>query len=308
MTRLLFDIETEVPDPLWVKLKTDDHPVLPKVREKLEQLWQIYHPYSDSNFRQEFATHIHQRFWEMFLVCHLLHCGKNVVAKPNQSSQGPDILVKEDGRSIWIEAVAPTAGLLAKPDTVPGLLLDDKAHDVPADQLLLRVLTALGQKKRAFFTYLKQDIVESDDLCIIALNGGDMKGFEIFEGEAYLQPAVYPRRTKTWGSQIWHWCEPYMVPKSNGAAVPGSVFVTSEYAGISGMIFSHSGVSTLVNREEIFNYFPNPNCPRPLPQQWIPWSQETVISEDSGELTMTTMKNGLEIARVLGPFPKTNGH
>ena len=143
----LFELNIQDPHQTWQSLKTADDARVCKIRQRLEELWQYFHPYADSNFRHEFAKHPHQRFWEMLLCVFLLESGKNVIAKRDRVQSGPDILVKERGETIWIEAVTPTTGEPAKPDTVPDFQADGKAYSVPDDSLLLRFLQAMDEKR-----------------------------------------------------------------------------------------------------------------------------------------------------------------
>ena len=217
----LFDVKVQDSDPTWQKLKTSDHLKVCKIRQMLECLWHTYQPYADSNFRQEFAKHPHQRSWEMLLCCRLLDSEKKIIAKKDRLSQGPDILVEEADQKIWIEAVTPTAGQPGKPDTVPGLQADGEVHAVPDDSLLLRFVQAMEEKKGKFRSYLDDRIVDPNDLCIIAVNGGDQKGSGGFD--SVFELAVYPKRIKTLGDEFWKWDACYLLWKSNNASVQASV-------------------------------------------------------------------------------------
>ena len=178
----LFELNIQDPHQTWQSLKTADDARVCKIRQRLEELWQYFHPYADSNFRHEFAKHPHQRFWEMLLCVFLLESGKNVIAKRDRVQSGPDILVKEPGETIWIEAVTPTTGEPAKPDTVPDFQADGKAYSVPDDSLLLRFLQAMDEKRNRLQSYVDDSITASDDIHIIAINAGDQKGFGGFTG------------------------------------------------------------------------------------------------------------------------------
>ena len=301
MGESLFDVTVQSSASTWEKLKTSENPKVCKIRQKLECLWNTYQPYADLNFRQEFAKHPHQRFWEMLLCCRLLAWGKNVIPKKYRPQQGPDILVRDAEQQIWIEAVTPTVGQPGKLDTVPGLRVDDDAHAVPDSQLLLRIAQVLEEKRKKFSSYLDNSIVDPNDLCIIAVNGGDQGGFGGFD--SVFEPAVYQNRIKTSGDEFWRWDTPCLVQKSNNALVQASVFVTAGYKGIAGAMFSPSMIGNLANSKIEIQYFPNPNSIRRITTNWVPWAKEYVIHEPSSPTVISEMRYGKEIARVLGQFP-----
>ncbi len=132
MTNWLFDIQVEKPDPVGVKIKEDTDHRIQEMRRRLHGIWSRFEPYADKDFCKEFARRPHQRFWEMFLACHLINNGKQLIPKSKHPGKGPDILIEEQGRGIWIEAVAPP--------------------------------------------------VAPEDLCVVAINQGDMNLFGIIEG------------------------------------------------------------------------------------------------------------------------------
>ena len=226
---------------------------------------------------------------------------KKIIAKKDRLSQGPDILVEEADQKIWIEAVTPTAGQPGKLDTVPGLHADGEVHAVPDDSLLLRFLHAMEEKRRKFCSYLDDHIVDPNDLCIIAVNGGDQKGSGGFD--SVFELAVYPNRIKTLGDEFWKWDACYPLRKSNNASVQAGVFVTAEYKDIIGTIFSPSTIGNLVDSVIEIQYFPNPNSIRRITVNWVPWSKEYVIRKSSSQMIISKMENRLETAKMLGPFP-----
>ena len=296
--KLLFDLTIQDPNQTWLQLKTNNSPKILKIRHRLEDLWQTFEPFADANFRQEFAKHPHQRFWEMLVCAHLLKSGKNVAPKNARVQKGPDILVKDPNVFIWIEAVTPTAG---KTNTVPVLQVDDNVHTVPDDPLLLRFVQALEEKRQKFRKYLKDGIVAADDLRIVAVNAGDQGGSGIFSN--VFDPAVYPPRAKTWGGYERTWGSPCKIEKSNGSIVPASIFTSADSQGITGAIFSPSSMGNLVGSDTEFHYFPNPNSDTRLPAGWLQWTREHIMSDQPA---LIELEHGREIAKVVGQFPLTD--
>ena len=88
-------------------------------REHCEELWNEYRSFADPHFLEEFPLHTHQRWFEMYLTVSLIRAGLNVECSKLKKRGAPDVLITDDDRKIWIEAVCPTAGTEGKPDSVP---------------------------------------------------------------------------------------------------------------------------------------------------------------------------------------------
>ena len=147
------------------------NPRVARVREQCEELWRDFSDLADSNFIDRFPHELHRRWFEMYLGASLRRAGLNVTApKP-----GPDFRVIVEGRPIYIEAIAPTAGDPLHPDAVrEPVYLDAKgkplAAQVPHDQITFRLATAFRQKADAFDRYRRDRIVGDNDACMIAIN------------------------------------------------------------------------------------------------------------------------------------------
>ena len=86
-----------------------------RAREHCEVLWSEFCEFADPNFKREFATKTHERWFEMYLTVSLDRAGYEVKCpKP-----GPDLLLHVGGKRIWIEAVCASSGELGRPDSVP---------------------------------------------------------------------------------------------------------------------------------------------------------------------------------------------
>ena len=153
-----------------------------RCRDYCEQLWSLFYPYADAEFKTEFPVRLHQRFWEMYLTVTLLDAGHEVCApKP-----GPDIGIKHQGKRIWIEAVATTPGEPGKPDSVPQTnpKTDErfKVSKPPQEQIVLRLTTAISGKfslcserqnnkhKSQYQRHLEDKIISPEDCYIVAVN------------------------------------------------------------------------------------------------------------------------------------------
>ena len=78
--------------------------------------------------------------------------------------------------------MAPTPGDSKNPDQVTALHADGLVYSVPDNELLLRVTGQLSEKLKQFVQYFRAGVVMQGDLCIIAVSGGDMGGFQAFHG------------------------------------------------------------------------------------------------------------------------------
>ena len=76
------------------------------MREGCEDLWRGFSDLADANFVERFPFEFHQRWFEMYLGAALRRAKLDVTApKPD-----PDLRVMVEGRPLYIEAIAPTAG------------------------------------------------------------------------------------------------------------------------------------------------------------------------------------------------------
>src|SRR3954469_17862188 len=78
-----------------------------EMRTFAEELWARYAHLADPHFLDEFPNRFHQRFWEMYLAVALMDLGYSVT---KESGKGLEYFVEVEGRKVWFEAIAPTAG------------------------------------------------------------------------------------------------------------------------------------------------------------------------------------------------------
>ena len=108
----LFDVDGANLDPSFENLKAAQSPIDQQLRSMLQEKWERYEPYADPDFRPGFARDVDGRFLEMYLGCTLLEAGRTllpVAERPREGGQ-PDLCVLDDGRRIWIKAIAPDKG------------------------------------------------------------------------------------------------------------------------------------------------------------------------------------------------------
>jgi type I restriction enzyme S subunit len=162
-------------------------------REHCEELWRDFEPLADPNFAVEFALHVQERWFEMYLTVALMRLGLDITCpKP-----GPDILLRLDGRRVWIEAVCATAGEAGRRDSVPQpryTRIDEPAivRDVPWDEMTLRVRSALAAKGARFQDYLRNGHLAPDDALVVAINVHSIPGAWVDMGDLMMR-ALYGR-------------------------------------------------------------------------------------------------------------------
>ena len=162
-------------DPIYNRLrnpapkKSDTSEILARGRARSEELWSRTAEFLDSDLPDKATRQFHQCFWEMYLAASLLDLNLALVprAERKKPSVGPDLQVAPN---IWLEAIAVTSG--AGPDAVPDTTSGpaNKAHDVPDEQITLRLISGITEKRNKFDSYRQNGIVGSDDVCIVALN------------------------------------------------------------------------------------------------------------------------------------------
>ncbi|GFK93413.1 hypothetical protein NNJEOMEG_01245 [Fundidesulfovibrio magnetotacticus] len=87
------------------------------------------------------------------------------------ANQGPDFKFKLHNKTIWIEATSPT------PSGIPEQDSQSPVRHFYHQECLLRITSAFKDKSEKFKLYIDQDIVSSDDVCIIAIDSGQLDGF-----------------------------------------------------------------------------------------------------------------------------------
>ena len=138
-----------------------------QARFHCEELWADFWPFADANFKAEFASQTHARWFEMYLTVSLLRAGHDI--RRRSQPAGPDVLIEANDRRIWLEATCAEAGEPGKPDSIPEPVYGRLVRE-PAEQIALRIRNALDGKQRKFQQYVQHGIVRPDDLAVIAIN------------------------------------------------------------------------------------------------------------------------------------------
>ena len=135
-------------------------------REFLEKLWERTSEYVDSDLPDKATRQFHQCFWEMYLAATLLDLRLRLVPRAARKKRdaGPDLQV---GSNVWLEAIAVTEG--TGPDAVATAPIG-VASQVPDNQMKLRLISGVDEKRGKFERYEQIGIIGPDDVRIVALN------------------------------------------------------------------------------------------------------------------------------------------
>ena len=267
----LFDPSLPSPDTNYVALRDNER--FSQLRAICEDMWRSFAQYSDPEFPRQFATHLHPRFWELYLGHQLLNLGFKLV--PKASSFGPDFHVLLGDRSVWIEAAAPDEG--QGDDAVPALEEHSKFDPIPEDKIILRFTNAVYKKKQKFEEYVRNGTVRPEDALVIALNGRSISML-IFDGPLPLViKSVYPiggykvtidvktRQVVQEGYETR-----FQIVKHSGAAVGTKAFMDDDFAPISGLLYSHAALWDMpAGSPHEFLYIHNSTARNPLEVGWL---------------------------------------
>lgn len=252
----------------------------------------------DANAEQRLSATDDDVYWQQFsevLLAHTIQQAGLAVSHPNE---GPDFLIANDGRKIWIEVVCP------KPN---GLPLDWTQHALgtvvnnPHEALLLRWTAAikekaeklLGNPERNIKGYIEKGIVGPDDAYVIAVNGRllrcapgvfpELFGISQFPFAVEATFAVGPIQVhidrasgKVTGSDHQH--RP-LIPKPNGSVVPAYTFLDPAFAPVSAIWAVDTDEKLLLEKASDMVVVHNPLARAPLSRNLLPTHFEYVATD-----------------------------
>jgi hypothetical protein len=226
-------------------------------RDYCDYLWGRFFLYADEGFEQDFTTHLHQRFWEMYLGVTLLDAGHAIIApKP-----GPDFGLVLDGRRIWIEAVTATPGDAGRPDSVPRFEPNETGISsgyVPQDQITLRCTAAISAKfPRQYRQHVEKGIIGERDCYIVAVNHAEAYYWAEVGTPPFMLRAVlglgsmfvtFDRASREITKQgvLYRGS----ITKSTGAEVDTTLFLAPDSAPLSAVIGSVTTIGTPVHIQD----------------------------------------------------------
>jgi hypothetical protein len=287
----LFDFSGITPSPEYLALR--DYPHYASMKLRAQEFWAIFEPFADSQFRAEFALHMHPRFWEMYLGAWLASNSAGLV--PRRTAQGPDFHIVRNGQDIWVEATAPDDGSGA--DAVPSIY--GRGYDpVPQEKMVLRFTNAIAEKLVKHTHYTSEGIIGPNDPFVIAINGGGIPMTLFDEPMPAIIKSVYPFgqysitfRADTLETLQQGFHRRNEVAKKSGSTVPTTLFLDAASKGVSGVLYS---TATLWDLPPIpgheFLYIHNLVATSPLEPNLFGIGRECVMQGD--KLTITDHNAG----------------
>jgi hypothetical protein len=231
-------------DQVYIAIRDYSH--LADTREHVEELWQYFEPYTNPHFLNEIAVDLQASYWEMYLGC--LALGASLPVVPT-NGKGPDLGVTlPDGRTVSIEAKAPGPGTgqnrVSEPTPIRVGDLNAIAEDVPVERILLRITSGIEEKFRAYNKYLGDHTLQPHSPYIVAINPSTMA----FARGEYDPPLIIQALFAV-GNLIVSFDRDdpevhdtsysirQQITKHSGASVRTNLFLNSQYAGVSAVIF-----------------------------------------------------------------------
>lgn len=259
---------------------------------------------ADPTFIGELTSGQDSKFWSRLseaLLADQLRC-KDFPERPN-AGEGPDFLVTDGARNIWIEVICP------EPRGLPEnwLNFQEGVTDFPHEAILLRWTAAIKEKAEKLIGsadgritgYLQTGVVAPEDPYIIAVNGCQLRNgtFSALFGisqSPFAVEAVFPvgpyqlRIDRETGKVVGqgHQHRPYVMNR-NGAMVPAYTFLDDRFNNISAIwAVDLNGASAIGNNEPKVIVH-NPNATNPIPTGFLPADSEYIATPNgTGELTL----------------------
>lgn len=251
---------------------------------------------ADAKFTQELCSGSEQKFWscvsEALLAEHLRKAGLDPA--PSRGG-GPDFLVVENRRKIWIEVICP------EPIGVPSEWLTIESGNVvdfPHEQIILRWTSAIKEKAEKLIGstdgsvkgYIEKGIVKPEDAYVIAVNGRQLRkgpfpalfGISQFPFAVEAVFAVGPYQIQINRNTLEQIDAGYqhrpLISKPKGAPVPAYTFLDVRFQPISAIWAVDVDGTSVIGNSEPMAVIHNPNALNPIPIGLLPAHDEYVAT------------------------------
>ncbi len=255
---------------------------------------------ADTNFVRELTLGQDSRFWSCLSEA-LLADRLSSKTFPDRSivGEGPDFLVMDGDRKVWIEVICP------EPRGVPADWLnpDEGSTNFPHEDILLRWTAAIKEKAEKLLGkadgtingYLQTRVVASNEAYVIAVNGCQLRSgpfaalFGIsqfpFAAEAVFPIGPYQLRINRDTLEVvgrGHQHRPYVINR-NGAQVPAYVFLDQRFNPVSAIWAVDVNGGTVIGNSEPMVVIHNPNAINPISIGFLPADNEYVATPCSAD-------------------------
>lgn len=292
MTRL-FDIDGDNLDRGFMNLRSAESAHEQHLHSQIEAMWVTYEPYADPDFAQGFARDVDARFWEMYLGCVLLETGRTLLPVADRLRHGgqPDLCVIDEGRRIWIEAIAPDEGAPGPDQVTRPVPLNQGGglFAAPIRQGQLRTSGAFWTKAQKIARYIEQGVIAAEDTRIIAISASRFGVYVSEQPFPLIMTTLFPigdayvtidRATGDLLEEGFH-TSPLIERERN--PIPRTAFLDERFADVSGVIWSRVGLGNMSRRSRPITYVHNPLAHVPLPTNWGVWDREFVTTPNGDE-------------------------
>lgn len=279
---------------------------------------------ADPKFVRELTSGNEGKFWscisEALLAERLRH--KEFPLR-DARGVGPDFLVMDGNRKVWIEVVCP------EPRGLPGPWF--KFHtgviDFPNIEILLRWTAAIKAKAERLTGsvdgvtagYLQNGIVSPEDSYVIAVNCCQLRNgpFSALFGISqfpFAVEAVFPvgpyqlridRETLDVVDQ-GHQHRPY-ITNANGAQVPAYTFLDPRFNCVSAIWAVDLNGGSVVGNSEPMIVVHNPNAENPISLGFLPSDNEYVATQNGNNDYVLNKIDGIQLVDDYYQLPRADG-
>jgi hypothetical protein len=301
------NIFEKYPHSIFLNKIPEDSDFFP-LRERIIELFQSLDGLEDSHFEQELDRDPYARLWEMMVAKILTDEGY----EPKSTDHGPDFVIEHKGKKVFIEAICPGPGDKTNPNSVPPIINGALvASPVPESQIVLRIRSALEEKKRKYTQYLEEGIVSASDVCSIALSSSK------FSPRGKMRPPAIMRATHGLGNRyvVFDQDEGVVgegiesresIPKVNGQEIDTRFLLSEANALISSVLYSDCSFFSMdfdLFAESMIIH--NPKARVPLPQEFFKRIKEiwTICCHGGSEWRAYRIKDAQPMAGGPGESP-----
>lgn len=224
---------------------------------------------ADNDFLQQlFSPHrhtFHSRMFELSIFQFLIINNCKLLNK----NHGPDFRMNYLDKTIWTEAISPTPTGLPSPTDEQGV------HHFHHQECLLRITSAFKDKSDKFRHYIANNIVSDSDICIIAIDSGQLGWFgNGISQMPFVVEATYPvgpyaiTFDKYTGKQIdsGHTYQNKIHKNTTNSEIPKDYFFSTDHDHISAILGAHCQFTGLSNICLVHNM----NAKNMLPDHYFP--------------------------------------
>jgi hypothetical protein len=247
---------------------------------------------ADAKFEREITSGTDGKFWSYLSEALIFEQIKNKSFPiRTRIGVGPDFLITDGNRRIWIEVICPEPSGIPKDWTE---IQSGKGGSVSQNEILLRWTSAFKEKAQKLLGkinsqssgYLTEGVVSPDDSYVIAINGCQLRHgpFSALTGISqfpYAAESVFPigphqiridrDSLKSVGSGHQ---ERFLIPKPKGATIPTHAFLDITYKIISAIwAVDFNGCGAIGNHQPSA-IIHNPCAANPIPVGFLPANEE----------------------------------